>query len=112
MYPHHETHGLALPFGWTNGVPKKPIYCHDTLPATPTNTPFGFSPGWPMPTKGLTATVVAKQKQSQTGTKARKQLGLTRLMSSYLAEVALAHKLPSLEALARGTTIESVSTFP
>ena len=47
LYPHYGTHGLALPFGWTNGVPTKPIYCHDTLPATPTNTPSGFGPGWP-----------------------------------------------------------------
>ena len=33
--------------GWTNGVLKNPIYCHGTLPATLTNTPFGFSPRWP-----------------------------------------------------------------
>ena len=41
LYPHHGTHGLALPFGWTNGVPTKPIYCHDTLPATPTHSQLG-----------------------------------------------------------------------
>ena len=41
LYPHYGTHGLALPFGWTNGVPTKPIYCHDTLPATPTHSPLG-----------------------------------------------------------------------
>ena len=41
LYPHYGTHGLALPFGWTNGVPTKPIYYHDTLPATPTNSPLG-----------------------------------------------------------------------
>ena len=29
LYPHYGTHGLALPFGWTNGVPTKPIYYHD-----------------------------------------------------------------------------------
>ena len=26
LYPHDETHGLALPFVWTNGVPTKTIY--------------------------------------------------------------------------------------
>src|SRR5215216_2454483 len=26
LYPHHRTHGLVLPFGWTNDVPTKPIY--------------------------------------------------------------------------------------
>ena len=41
LYPHYETHGLALPFGWTNGVPTKLIYCHDTLPALLTQTPPG-----------------------------------------------------------------------
>ena len=41
LYPHYGTHGLALPFGWTNGVPTKPIYCHDTLPATPTHSQLG-----------------------------------------------------------------------
>ena len=42
MYPHYRTHGLALPFGWTNGVLTKPSYCYDTLPATPTNSPLGL----------------------------------------------------------------------
>ena len=41
LYSHHGTHGLALPFRWTNGVLTKPIYCHDTLPATPTHSPLG-----------------------------------------------------------------------
>ena len=41
QYPHYGTHGLALPFGWTNGVSTKPIYCHDTLPATPAHSPLG-----------------------------------------------------------------------
>ena len=40
------------------------------------------------------------------------KLGLTRLMPSYLAKVAPVHNLPSLEALARGTTIDPVRTFP
>ena len=47
LYPHHGTLGLTLPYVWTNGVPTKPTYRHDTLLATPTNTPLGFSPGWP-----------------------------------------------------------------
>ena len=41
LYPHHRTHGVTLPFGWTNGIPTKPLHCHDTLPATPTNSPLG-----------------------------------------------------------------------
>ena len=52
LYPHYRTHGLALPFGWTNGVPTKPSYCHDTLLPTLTNAPLEFRPGGPMPTKG------------------------------------------------------------
>ena len=47
LYPHHRTHGLTLPFGWTNSVPMKPFPCHDTLPATPTNSLSGLSLGWP-----------------------------------------------------------------
>ena len=43
LYPHHGTHGLALPFGCTNGVPTKLIYCYDTLPATQTHSPLGWS---------------------------------------------------------------------
>lgn len=27
LYPHHTTQGLVLPFGWTNIVLTKPIYC-------------------------------------------------------------------------------------
>ena len=45
-----------------------------------------------MPTKGLTATAVEKMVPNRD--KARKQLGLTRLMPSYLAKVAPAHNLP------------------
>ena len=47
VYSHHRTHGLALPFGWTNGLPTKTFPCHDTLPATPTNSLSGLSHGWP-----------------------------------------------------------------
>ena len=36
LYPHHGTHGLALPFGWTNDIPTEISHCHDTLSATPT----------------------------------------------------------------------------
>ena len=106
LYPHYGT--LASHSHMCGpGISTKPSYCHDTHPATPTNTAYGFSPGWPMPTKGLTATVVAKQKWSQTGTKVRKQLGHTRLMPSYPAKVAPVHNLPSLEAPARGMAIAS-----
>lgn len=41
LYPHHRSHGLALPFRWTNGILTKLICCHDTLPATLTNSPLG-----------------------------------------------------------------------
>ena len=41
LYPHHRTHGLVIPFGWTNDIPTKPTYCHDTLPATPTHSQLG-----------------------------------------------------------------------
>ena len=41
LCPHYGTHGLVIPFGWTNDIPTKPIYCHDTLPATPTHSPLG-----------------------------------------------------------------------
>jgi hypothetical protein len=41
LYPHHGTDGLALPFGWTNGIPTEPTHCHDTLLATLTNSPLG-----------------------------------------------------------------------
>src|SRR3954471_13818522 len=60
LYPHHRTHGLALPFGWTNGVPTKPIYCHDTLPATSTHSPLGLSWVAPYLPKTPKTTVVAK----------------------------------------------------
>ena len=36
----------------------------------------------------------------------------TRLMSPYLAKVAPTHNLPSLEALARGMTIDHIRAFP
>ena len=38
--------------------------------------------------------------------------GHTRLMSAYLMRVARAHNLPSLEAPARGTTIDRIKGFP
>ena len=68
--------------------------------------------------KAPTATVVEKrppswQKRSQTGTRIHNNNnGDTRLMSAYLIRVARAHNLPSLEAPARGTTIDPVRTFP
>ena len=46
-YPHHRTHGLALPFGWTYGMPTELSHCHDTLSATPTNSPLGLVLGGP-----------------------------------------------------------------
>ena len=60
MYPHHGTHGLAHPFGWTNGIPTKPLHCHNTLPATPSQIPNGLVLGGPMSTKDTPITVVVK----------------------------------------------------
>ena len=42
LYPHHRTDGLALPFGWTNGITTELSHFHDTLTATPTNYPLGL----------------------------------------------------------------------
>ena len=53
LYPHHGTHGLALPFGWTNGIPTEPSHCHDTLSATPTNSPLGYVMVAPVSTKDI-----------------------------------------------------------
>ena len=47
LYPHYGTHGLALPFGWTNGIPTEPSHCHNTLMDTPTNSPLGSVLGDP-----------------------------------------------------------------
>ena len=60
LYPHHGTHGLAFPFGWTNGIPTKPLHCHSTLPATPTQIPNGLVLGGPVSTKDTPTTVVVK----------------------------------------------------
>ena len=40
------------------------------------------------------------------------KLGLTRIMPSYLAKVAPAHNLPSLEAQLRDITIDRIRAFP
>ena len=110
MYPHHGTHGLALPFGWTNDVPTKPSYCHDTLPATPTNSPLGYVLGGPVPTKGTNGH--RRGKMVPNGDKdPYKNNGHTRIMPSYLAKVAPAHNLPSREAPVRATTKDRIKTF-
>ena len=94
LYPHHRTHVLALLFRWTNGVPIKLTFCHDTL---------GYSdepPLWvqtrvaPCLPDASTATVVAKQKRSQTGTSQLQQLWALKVMSAYLIRVTHAHNLP------------------
>ena len=60
LYPHHGTHGLVLPFGWTNDVPTKPAW-PVTLPSyhRPSYPFLESSPGWPRVLK-TPATVVAK----------------------------------------------------
>ena len=60
LYPHHGTHGLAFPFGWTNGIPTKSLHFHNTLPATPTQIPNGLVLGGPVSTKDTPTTVVVK----------------------------------------------------
>ena len=97
----HFTHtteltGPALPFRWTNGVPTKPTYCHDTLLATP--TPH-WAKSWVTPClpKTPTATVVAKQNGPKRGHELKSKPGHTRLMSSYLI---------------RGMTIDRIRAFP
>ena len=48
LYPHHGTHGLVLPFGWTNDVPTKPAW-PVTLPSydRQSYSLLESSPGWP-----------------------------------------------------------------
>ena len=60
LYPHHGTHGLTLPFGWTNDIPTKPFHCHSTLSATPTQIPNGLVLGGPVSIKDTPTTVVVK----------------------------------------------------
>jgi hypothetical protein len=101
----------VLPFRWTNDILTKPIYCMTLSQPLPTN-PFGLCPGWPRcqlmtSATSVAATVVAKpNKPSQTGTTAHKQLRHSRLMAAHRARVARSHNLPSLEAPARGMTID------
>ena len=111
--PHHGIHGLALPFGWTNGIPTKPSIAMTLFqPLRP--TPH-WAKSWVAPClpKTPTATVVAKHKRSQTGTRYHnKNNRHTRLISAYLIRVARAHNLPSLEAPASCTTIDRIKAFP
>ena len=81
--------------------------------------PLRLTPLWakslvaPCLPQDTTTTVVAKHKRSHTGTCAHNNNnGHTRLMSAYLIRVGRAHNLPSLEAPARGMTIDPVRTFP
>ena len=60
-----------------------------------------------------TTTVMAQYINDPTrGSAGYNNYGHTRLWSAYLIRVARAHNLPSLEAPARGTTIDPVRTFP
>ena len=87
-----------------------------TLSRPPRPTPPWSSVlGGPVPTKGITATimvktstVVAKQKRSQTGTKACKiQLRAHKAYVRLPDQGSAPHNLPSLEAPLRGTAIAS-----
>ena len=70
LYPHYGTPGLALPFRCTNGVPTKLSYCHDTLPATPTQQPLRVQSWWPRAyQRHQRPPSWQKHKRSQMGTK-------------------------------------------
>ena len=65
-----------------------------------------------MSTKDTTTTVVAKTYTIPHGDPdPYNNNGHTRLLSAYLIRVARVHNLSSLEAPARGTTIDLVRTF-
>ena len=90
-----------------HGVPTKPMYFHDTpRPLRP--TPL-WAKSWVAPClpKAPMATVVAKRGQGSILNN-----GHTRLMPSYLIRVEHAHNIPSLEAPARGMTIERIKAIP
>ena len=106
-----ELKGLTLPFRWTNSVPAKLSYHHDTLPATPTHSLSGLSYGWPHAYQRHIRPP-SWQNGPKRGHELKTKHGHTRLMPSYLIRVASAHNLPSLEAPARGTTKDRIKTFP
>ena len=111
LYPHHGTHGLALSFSWTNGIPTEPSHCHDTLPATPTNSLLGLSHGWPRAYQRHQRPL-SWQKRSQTRTRYHKNKWAHKVMSAYWARVPHAHNLPLLEAPTRGMTMDRIKAFP
>ena len=109
LYPHHEIHGLVIPFGWTNDILTKPSHCPDTLPATPTNSLSMLSPGWPHAYQRHQRPP-SWQKRSQTGTRYRNNKRAHKVMSAYRARVPHAHNLPSFEVPTRGTTRDRTKT--
>ena len=76
--------------------------------------PWGSVLGGPVPTKGINGhrrgKTINGPKRGQPGY--NNNNGHTRIMSAYLIRVARAHNLSSLEAPARGTTIDPVRTLP
>jgi hypothetical protein len=110
LYPHHGTHGLVLPFGWTNDVPTKPNLLHGTLPATPTNSPLGYVMGDPVSFRHLPSSW--PNKTVPNGDRAQNQTWVHKASAAYLIRVALPHNLPWLEAPARGMTIDQVRAVP
>ena len=109
LYPHHETHGLALPFGWTSGIPTELSRCHGTLAATPTNSLSGLSPGWPHAYQRHQRPP-PWQKRSQTGTRYHKNKTSTQGYVCLPGQGMHAHNLPSREAPVRGTTKDRIKT--
>ena len=111
LYPHHGTHGLALPFGWTKGVPTKPSYYHALSRATPTISLSGLGLGWPR-------VYQRHQRPSSWQNGPKRGQGTIKPKMSTQGYVCLpgqgmhAHNLPSREAPARCTTKDRIKTFP
>ena len=117
LYPHHGTHGLALPFGG-------PTAFRQNCPTTMTlSRPLRLTPhwakSWVAPCLPQTPTTIVMEKRPHhgktvpNGTKALIiQLRAHKVMSAYRARVPHAHNLPSLEAPVRGMTIDPVRTLP
>ena len=109
LYPHHGTHGLVLPFGWTNDVPTNPVYCM-TL-----SRPLRQTPLWAMSWVTLCPSDTCHRHGQTNCPKRGPRAKLTwvhKVSAAYRAKVALPHNLPWLEAPARGMTIDQVRAAP
>src|SRR3989337_2802246 len=97
LYPHHGTHGLVLPFGWTNDIPTKPIYCM-TLSRPLQQTPL-WAMSWvsPMSTRDiLPPRGCHRHGQNKNCPKRGLWIHTTRAhkaMTAYLIRIARTHNL-------------------